>query len=162
MRSLLILLLLCSPAVAQSKYTPAGLAASYAQGWRPQVPPPEYRKPYTGELTINRVPLDDIPVKCKQLPNVLGCAYWDRTAQAWCRIYIPDNVTPSLQKDILAHELGHCNGWPGDHPTSKPKEVVAEIAKGKEVAEKLIQIGIQRLKDNSIWCKVPPFLEGCP
>ncbi len=170
MRSLLILLLLCGSAAA-GDYTPESLAISYARGWRPLAPPPEYDKPYTGELTLYRIPLAEIPDKCQNIPKVLGCSYWAKNLTT-CRVYIPVDVVPGLQKAILQHEMGHCHGWVHDFPGKAARDakmeaeqaarIAAEIAKGKEVAERLIQTGMQRLKDNSIFCKVPPFPEGCP
>ena len=64
------------PAVAQPAYTPQSLAVSYAKGWRPMQPPPEFSGPYTGELTVNHIPLAEISAACKNLPRVVGCSYW--------------------------------------------------------------------------------------
>ena len=52
----LLFYLATGPAAAQSPpaYTPEQLTVAFAKGWRPLQPPPEYDKPYTGELTVYR------------------------------------------------------------------------------------------------------------
>ena len=157
----LLFYLATGPAVAQPAYTPESLAASYAKGWRPLQPPPEYRKPYTGVLTVIGVPLDEIPAKCKQVPKVLGCAYWGKDL-SWCKIYLPLAVGEKIRDAIYEHELGHCHGWVHGYPGKAA--VDAEITRGKEVADKLIQTGVERLQSRGCQAQITLFgkPENCP
>jgi len=102
--------------------------------WRP---PAEYDIPYTGILMIQRLPIDEVHKVCA--PNQLACATpfstrpdgrgtyisitGDRVA---CLIIMPTDDyirkhSPQIAEGTLRHEMGHCNGWPADHPRSQPK-----------------------------------------
>jgi hypothetical protein len=86
-------------------------------GRLPKPPPPEFAGPYEGKLTIKRIPLAEISEHCRNAPRVLGCAYGDPNAFAWCNVYIPNDLPPKAEAAILTHELGHCHGW--KHPIPK-------------------------------------------
>jgi hypothetical protein len=89
-------------------------AVSYLHSF---LPPPEYDKPYTGKLTKRFAPLADIPKLCGG-PGKFACA---RVGSDACDIVIAElggTITLALQNVLIRHELGHCNGWPGDHPRS--------------------------------------------
>ena len=46
--------------------------------------------------------------------NILGCAL---VGTMICRVYLLDPMPAGLTRNIvLRHELGHCAGWPADHP----------------------------------------------
>jgi hypothetical protein len=92
------------------------------------LPPLEYDHPYSGKLTIIRLATgDEMRFACLLgtrafkfgLPP-MGCSQrlW-RSARS-CDVHIvADNVlaTVGLTYELmLRHEIGHCNGWPGDHP----------------------------------------------
>jgi hypothetical protein len=145
----LLFSMVAGPAVAQSPYTPEQLAVALARGWRPLQPPPEFGGPYEGKLTVNRVPLAEIPSKCRN-PRNIACAYWDRYGHAYCTIYIPNDVTANLREAILAHETGHCHGW--RHPSPNPPEVKLEIDRGAAV---------KRALENPV-CQTTPRPEACP
>lgn len=84
------------------------------------LPPKQYDHPYTeGTLTIEEV--DSVPellavCKLKQA-RALGCAF---PRAGSCRIVlVRESVIKSYNWTralMLRHEIGHCNGWPGDHP----------------------------------------------
>ena len=95
---------------------------------RENTPPSEYNRPYTGNLTIERV---DDPAAllesghCPDSKNPIGCARWAKDL-SWCRVYIVSDAYIKKHSDrmkilgasyesILRHEMAHCNGWPGDH-----------------------------------------------
>ena len=45
-----------------------------------------------------------------------------------CRVYIPNDRGAKVEAVILAHEIGHCNGWkhpypPGQQPPGDMKPV---------------------------------------
>ena len=95
---------------------------------RENTPPSEYNRPYTGNLTIERV--DDPAAllksgRCPNSKNPIGCAGWAKDL-SWCRVYIVSDAYIKKHSDrmkilgasyesILRHEMAHCNGWPGDH-----------------------------------------------
>jgi len=96
-------------------------------------PPPEFDKPYKGILAIFRLPFADVEKFCAGLTKQHACSFikqsvpfqkvGDRTV---CYIIMPtdDDVAQyrgylgyhETPNDIIRHEIGHCNGWPADHP----------------------------------------------
>jgi hypothetical protein len=83
------------------------------------LPPKEYDHKYTGQLTIIRVNADDMQYACPRTPisvTTLGCAH---VLAAECQIVmLHDNLIEAVGERptaVLRHEIGHCNGWLGDH-----------------------------------------------
>lgn len=90
--------------------TPA-IAGLIDDGW----PPERYQG--NVEVTIMFVPGSSIETFCGSLENatVLGCTLADG------RIVLPNpNGDIRYQREdfarLVGHEIGHVNGWPGDHP----------------------------------------------
>jgi hypothetical protein len=90
------------------------------------IPPPEYDKPYTGKLTIERSEYQHVVRQnCpySPFPILLGCA---KTFPAENRCWImmmDDEFMKKKRIDsaiVLRHETAHCNGWPSDHRGGKP------------------------------------------
>jgi hypothetical protein len=86
----------------------------------PILPPIEFDHYYEGDLTINMVNTqEELFAACGMEPNrfLLACSTHTRTA---CLItMVKDEVMRSKGWTtglLLRHEIGHCNGWPGDHP----------------------------------------------
>jgi hypothetical protein len=100
---------------------------------RELIPPPEYDRPYTGTLTIERV---TDPAAVQMLcPNLgggehFGCAKVAKDL-SWCNVYIVSDAFINKRsnevttlfghsyENFLQHEIAHCNGWPGDHPNAR-------------------------------------------
>jgi hypothetical protein len=88
------------------------------------LPPPEYDRPFVGELTITRFEASDQQKVCPGTPNsAVGCTMPPSMAgPRRCRIYIPHDARERLARygfafeDYLRHERSHCVGWPADHP----------------------------------------------
>jgi len=89
----------------------------------PILPPPEYDRPYNGDLTIRIVPtFEALRAACNVYnPKMLACARHNAKS---CIIYlVEDEVMRERGWNtglLLRHEIGHCNGWPGDHPDERP------------------------------------------
>lgn len=89
-----------------------------------QLPPVEFDHAYDGPVEVVDVPTEK---RLRQLcgfehthegSNVIGCA---ARLSNLCRIYlgpIPQRSGTTYNIN-LRHELGHCNGWPGDHPNAR-------------------------------------------
>jgi len=103
--------------------------------WR-WFPPAEYDKPYEGVLMTQRLPIDQLHKVCA--PGQMACAMpisigpngkgWQISLtgnRAACLILMPSDSYlwehHQDPKDTIRHEIGHCNGWPGDHPNSQSK-----------------------------------------
>jgi hypothetical protein len=84
------------------------------------LPPVEFDHDYSGKITFEIVKTQE------ELRGICGATYTKgmlacaMTRGPNCKIVMPiDDViaargwTPEL---ILRHEIGHCNGWPSDHP----------------------------------------------
>jgi hypothetical protein len=88
----------------------------------PILPPPEYDKPYDGDLTIIMLPtFEALRAACNVYnPKMLACARHNAKS---CVIYlVEDEVMRTRGWNtglLLRHEIGHCNGWPGDHPDQR-------------------------------------------
>jgi hypothetical protein len=88
------------------------------------LPPVEYDKPFAGKLEEVVVKSrEEMDASCKRiglsLPNVpLGCGRL--LAADHCVIYLArDEVNRSVgltTELVRRHEVGHCNGWPKEHP----------------------------------------------
>ena len=88
------------------------------------LPPVEYDKPFGGKLEEVVVKSrEEMDASCKRiglsLPNVpLGCG--KLLAADHCVIYLAReevNFSVGLTTDLVRrHEVGHCNGWPKEHP----------------------------------------------
>jgi hypothetical protein len=84
-------------------------------------PPPEYDRPYKGELIEIRADRERMDALCPKGPlgwSTNGCALGDRTR---CVIVIAtDDLLPWWRpyREVRRHEIAHCNGWPANHPRS--------------------------------------------
>jgi hypothetical protein len=87
------------------------------------LPPPAYGI-YHGPLQVISESLPRVEYLChtqygspvRDGALALGCQWWNGSL---CVIVIPqvaDPVTPALARRVTVHELGHCSGWPADHP----------------------------------------------
>jgi hypothetical protein len=85
------------------------------------LPPVEFDHPYEGNLIEVRADKDEIASSCPEISR-LGCAW--RINSQWCRIVIANDdiiEAAGLTFEIVRrHEIGHCNGWPGDHQGIPP------------------------------------------
>jgi hypothetical protein len=86
-----------------------------------QLPPVQYDHPVSGPVEVIDIESEE---RLRQLchmtqthqgTNVIGCA--GRKPDR-CVIYLgPIPASSGITRNInLRHELGHCNGWPADHP----------------------------------------------
>ena len=95
------------------------------------LPPDGFDKPYLGKLTVTLVESEaEVVAQCPKttFPAKLGCAYQYRQIYpggpyAECRIIMPkEEIIESWGfslATIYRHEIGHCNGWPGDHKAAR-------------------------------------------
>lgn len=85
------------------------------------LPPVEYDHPYTGVLvTTVATTLKGVRDLCP-LPAVYGCAF--RMHSGGCLIVLaPDKDIREAgwtTELVRRHEIGHCNGWPSNHPGAR-------------------------------------------
>jgi hypothetical protein len=86
---------------------------------RVALPPVEFDHEYTGKLVVLK---EDtylfIRHVCRDVPNARACSYrtYDSISGATlsCLILLGPDVHENPK--VMQHEIGHCNGWPGDHP----------------------------------------------
>jgi hypothetical protein len=87
-------------------------------------PPPQYDVPYTGDLQVYVVPLNEMEFECSSASieglkkayvppgkRLLGCA---KPSRDRCSIFLPKldkGISQATQDKGRRHELGHCNGW---------------------------------------------------
>jgi hypothetical protein len=92
----------------------------------PFLPPLAFDHPYSGKQQVIRAGAELMAHLCPRPDpgkRMTGCAV--RVASgAECLIVIAnDEILRSVgiydAKVILRHEIGHCNGWPGDHPGAR-------------------------------------------
>jgi len=86
-------------------------------------PPARYDHPYRGKLIVKIVAIEKLHGQslCRKSSIVShACAaMWD-APENQCIIWLPKVdgkvVTAEYQARALRHEIGHCNGWPANHP----------------------------------------------
>jgi hypothetical protein len=96
------------------------------------LPPPEYDKPFTGEIVLIRANRERMEIACPKslYPLTIGCATryppaWSRDGKDYLCVVIILNdellkeVSPWSYEVIWRHEIGHCNGWKG-HAGARP------------------------------------------
>jgi hypothetical protein len=91
------------------------------------LPPLEYDHPYTGKLRIIRADKDLLLKKCPAPLGLgaeqLACAYRAYPSENECVMFLPSNdlleITGWSEEILLRHEIGHCNGWPANHPNER-------------------------------------------
>jgi hypothetical protein len=91
----------------------------------PILPPVEFDKPYAGKLMIRRVDSkEEVQRVCQLSRPTVGCAV--KPVVDMCIIVIADDAAIAARgwtyEIVLRHEIGHCNGWPGDHPGARSSE----------------------------------------
>jgi hypothetical protein len=84
------------------------------------MPPVEYDHPYAGALAITRFhTMADVRMVCPNTPGI-ACAL---VGADHCLVYILDDwvlrAAGYSYEQALRHEIGHCNGWSGDHPSGR-------------------------------------------
>lgn len=80
-----------------------------------QMPPARYDHPYRGRLQTYYGGSEWLAFECRTGGRVIGgCALRARKGQ--CSVYINSDFDKEYQKAVLRHEIGHCNGWPRNHP----------------------------------------------
>jgi hypothetical protein len=118
----LALALVASVAAAEGTHTIAGIE------WRKTTPaeahavsaiglPPARYDHFNPDVEIVRVPASAMGITCRGLFGGSGrkppsaCTF---LGPPRCQIILPTE-SPMLAV-LLRHEMGHCNGWTGDHP----------------------------------------------
>lgn len=83
-------------------------------------PPARFDHPYHGHLIVHRLPQSEIVRLCRAMHmpgagmNQHGCSHRDI---GWCEVWIIDKTfIRATPQAVLRHEIGHCNGWPANHP----------------------------------------------
>lgn len=91
-------------------------------------PPARYAGPYDGKLIEWRLPREQVARECARLktfyrgaehaqnPQQRGCAFVWKEQKVCHIVYIDKPFGLSMPEAVRAHEIGHCRGWPADHP----------------------------------------------
>jgi len=102
------------------------------------LPPAQYDHPYAGQLQIFEIENEQMPYICPKTlwPITLACSR--RFADGWCHITLaPDAIAKSgwPYEVVLRHEIGHCNGWSGDHKGQRPlnKNEMLQVLRGEKI-----------------------------
>jgi hypothetical protein len=91
------------------------------------LPPPQYDHEFPAQLTVETVATQAelariCPNAAARTPNMIGCAIRANDGSSCRIILVPDSIIQALHSTrsrILRHEIGHCNGWPADHPRGR-------------------------------------------
>jgi len=70
------------------------------------LPPPQYDKPFPGEILLMWEPEHSVRKYCPDW----GVACTIEITEKTCTVVINEHYRP-LKNVILRHENGHCNGW---------------------------------------------------
>lgn len=111
----LLLLFFCAPLTAQE-------IGNDRPTWNP---PARFDKPYEGQLIEHRLPQQAVRRYCAQLFAHYGMNIVSTMHQRGCAIrqpgycviaYIDRMHGLATPESVRRHEIGHCNGWPANHP----------------------------------------------
>jgi hypothetical protein len=98
-------------------------ATAYAVAGETWNPPARFDHAYHGQLTAIQLPRPALLRKCRAMMNqyhvpgrvTRGCSIV--TGPHSCTVmYVNRPYHNTLPRDVLRHEIGHCNGWPWYHP----------------------------------------------
>ena len=95
-----------------------------------QLPPEKYDHPFRGEngILIGHADPNGLRQTCPTMMEVYGCAWRSHGKRNMrydtCHIILLDDdrgierfgLTPRI---VFRHAIGHCNGWPRDHPGAR-------------------------------------------
>ena len=73
-------------------------------------PPLRFDHPFAGKVIIEQVDLAGQWQHCQPYGG-WACAF---VIYGVCHIYVI--AEHSGDRDLMRHEIAHCNGWPADHP----------------------------------------------
>ena len=87
--------------------------------WEVISPPAHwFDKPRPEILNIRLQSRADVYEVCQRATgkaDQFGCAIvWPDK----CDVYIADDLPQMLRDQVQIHEVGHCHGWPGNHPVN--------------------------------------------
>lgn len=90
-----------------------------------QMPPKKYDHPFDGKLTITEVEYGTARAFCRKNYNSAsmakyGCATLYEDGSCHIVVSKQSSKNPGYRKSqVLRHEIGHCNGWPANHPNAR-------------------------------------------
>ena len=156
----LLFYLATGPAVAQPAYTPEPLAASYAKGWRPLQPPPDTANPTLASSPSSAFRWTKFP-QVQASPEGSGLRLLGQ-GPVLVQDLPPARSGGEIGTPSMNTNWAHCHGWVHGYPGKAA--VDAEITRGKEVADKLIQTGVERLQSRGCQAQITLFgkPENCP
>jgi hypothetical protein len=88
-------------------------------------PPARYDHAYSGKLVLRKIPQEQLRAACDNLfirnhltiratTGMRGCSF---RKGGRCEVLTIDRTyRRATPQAALRHELGHCNGWPANHP----------------------------------------------
>ncbi|TIO15638.1 MAG: hypothetical protein E5X86_19920 [Mesorhizobium sp.] len=89
-------------------------------------PPARFDHSYAGELTVIYLPQKQVVTACAELFAKYTVSATSSLVQRGCSaitsktsctvIVISKPYALATPRAVLRHEIGHCNGWPADHP----------------------------------------------
>lgn len=95
------------------------------------MPPKEFDHAYAGTVIPHKVKFGQANAKCDEIAArrhetrsgfaTYGCAF--TAVKGKCEIVVSYDPTGGDQKMLSnsrRHEIGHCNGWPSNHPNALP------------------------------------------
>jgi hypothetical protein len=101
----------------------AAMAGKNDAEWNP---PARFDHDYSGELYVRRLPQPRVWEACRVLFSIYGLKSTAYPEQRGCSIITSTNscLVVTIDREfkkatpeaVLRHEIGHCNGWPADHP----------------------------------------------
>lgn len=84
------------------------------------LPPAQYDHPYGGPVIERIVSWDELNKVCPGIENLRACTYPPSTPGGTCYVFMPKvgpgGVDQKYWNQLHRHEIGHCNGWPANHP----------------------------------------------
>ena len=72
-------------------------------------PPPQFRGPYKGKITVIPLSKAALQLKCVSM-GAIACTT-GRHTPGRCPIYLDRTLPPERKRQAIQHEIAHCKGW---------------------------------------------------
>lgn len=109
--------------------TPAMAQKMLVYNMRAVLPPEQFDHIYAGRTYITRLDQEAIKQRCpSSVFGTLACSFlWPSKWGKDCEIVLVNDIEKQLKDKhlgfdlaiALRHEIGHCNGWPANHPNAR-------------------------------------------
>lgn len=114
MRLLLAAILISLPVSAKAEV----FSDENGKLWALTMPSPHwFARPAPDRIVVDLLPKENVAESCRWLTGKAGEFGCTMLVPHLCTIRVAKELPQEFRDAVVHHELAHCHGWPGDHPT---------------------------------------------